>query len=84
MEKPIRAIWWSRQKRYLPHPWGAMPKVRSPISHGAGRLASPAQVRQSSRRARNRFGHLGPAGEVEGVDAGRQLPQAGPTSDICD
>ena len=40
----------------LPHPWGAMPKVRSPIPHGAGRLASAAQARLSSRRAKNRFG----------------------------
>jgi hypothetical protein len=45
----MRAIWWSRQKRYLPQPNGEMPKTALPISHGALRLASTAHSRQSSR-----------------------------------
>ena len=77
MEKPMRAISWSRQKRYLPHPWGAIPKVRSPICTrgrplGLGR-PGPAVLEAGQET----LGQLGPAREVEGVDTGRQLPQPG-------
>ena len=75
VEKPMRAISWSRQKRYLPHPWGLIPNVRSPISQGAGRLASPAQAPAVLEAGQEALGQFGPAREVEGVDTGRQLPQ---------
>jgi hypothetical protein len=57
----MRAIWWSRQKRYLPHPNGEMPKMALPISHGARRFTSTAHFRQSSRWATNCFGRSGRA-----------------------
>ena len=71
----MRAISWSRQKRYLPQPWGAMPKTTWPISQGAGRLASLAQRPAVLEAGEEPLGQFGAAREIEGVDAGRQLAQ---------
>ena len=71
----MRAISWSRQKRYLPHPCGAIPKVRSPICTRGRALGFAGPGPAVLEAGQEALGQFGPAREVQGVDAGRQLPQ---------
>ena len=72
VEKPIRAIGWSRQKRYFSHPCERCRSVLADLA-GAGRLrlAGPLSAVLETSEDRREFG---PGREVQGVDAGRQLP----------